>query len=458
MIVSTSPMILSLGITLILRMLGIFMILPILSTYGMMLHDSSKMLIGLAIGIYGIMQAIFQIPFGYFSDIIGRKFLILTGLILFMIGSITAAASKSIWGIILGRAFQGSGAIASVIIALISDLTKEEHHTNMMAIIGVSFGITFAVAMVLGPIIAHNIGLNGLYWIVAITNLISVLLIFYTIPSDYKLFVNQELLKKDVKSIFLNKNLVKLNFSIMLLHSLLMSTFSVIPNKLQILGLSLKIHWRIYLFVMIFSFLFMIPILIIGELKKKIRLITLSCVSVLCISNFLFLESHSTLWKFLLALQLFFLSFNIMEAVLPTLVSRESPISLKGTSMGAYSTSQYIGVALGGLYGGWINSRLGPAYVYLINILITAFWLILIASMKSPYILRNLHLNLPGDLKKNIQNKIERNMYSFPGIQEVMLKEGISSVFIKYDIKKINKSQVQKLLTKMINDFHKTDL
>ncbi|MFQ7459009.1 MAG: MFS transporter, partial [Klebsiella michiganensis] len=181
-----------LGTVFSLRMLGMFMVLPVLTTYGMALQGASEALIGLAIGIYGLAQALFQIPFGLLSDRIGRKPLIVGGLLIFVVGSVIAALSDSIWGIILGRALQGSGAIAAAVMALLSDLTREQNRTKAMAFIGVSFGVTFAIAMVLGPVVTHQLGLHALFWMIAFLATLGILLTLWVVPNSQNHVLNRE--------------------------------------------------------------------------------------------------------------------------------------------------------------------------------------------------------------------------------------------------------------------------
>ena len=227
-----------LGTVFSLRMLGMFMVLPVLTTYGMALQGASEALIGLAIGIYGLAQALFQIPFGLLSDRIGRKPLIVGGLLIFVIGSIIAALSDSIWGIILGRALQGSGAIAAAVMALLSDLTREQNRTKAMAFIGVSFGVTFAIAMVLGPIVTHQLGLHALFWMIAGLASIGILFTLWVVPNSHNHVLNREsgMVKGCFSKVLAEPKLLKLNFGIMCLHIMLMSTFVALPGQLEAAG------------------------------------------------------------------------------------------------------------------------------------------------------------------------------------------------------------------------------
>lgn len=231
-----------LGTVFSLRMLGMFMVLPVLTTYGMALHGASEALIGLAIGIYGLAQAVFQIPFGLISDRVGRKPLIVGGLLIFALGSVIAALSDSIWGIILGRALQGSGAIAAAVMALLSDLTREQNRTKAMAFIGVSFGITFAIAMVVGPIVTHAFGLHALFWMIAVLSLAGIAITLLVVPSADEHVLNREssIVRGSFSKVLNNSRLLKLNFGILCLHILLMSSFVALPLAMEKLGWPLR--------------------------------------------------------------------------------------------------------------------------------------------------------------------------------------------------------------------------
>ncbi|MDN6548849.1 MAG: MFS transporter, partial [Enterobacterales bacterium] len=256
-----------LGTVFSLRMLGMFMVLPVLTTYGMSLAGASETLIGIAIGIYGLTQAVFQIPFGLFSDRIGRKPLIVGGLLIFALGSAIAAMTDSIWGVILGRALQGSGAIAAAVMALLSDLTREQNRTKAMAFIGVSFGVTFAIAMVAGPIITHAIGLSGLFWMIALLALGGVIITLLCIPTPRHHVLNREssMVKGSFSKVLANGRLLKLNFGIMCVHILLMSSFVALPPLMEEAGLARDNQWKVYLVTMLIAFVCVIPFIIYAE-------------------------------------------------------------------------------------------------------------------------------------------------------------------------------------------------
>lgn len=305
-----------LGTVFSLRMLGMFMVLPVLTTYGMALQGASEALIGIAIGIYGLTQAVFQIPFGLLSDRIGRKPLIVGGLAVFAVGSVIAALSDSIWGIILGRALQGSGAIAAAVMALLSDLTREQNRTKAMAFIGVSFGITFAIAMVLGPIITHKLGLHALFWMIAILATTGIALTIWVVPNSSTHVLNREsgMVKGSFSKVLAEPRLLKLNFGIMCLHILLMSTFVALPGQLADAGFPAAEHWKVYLATMLIAFGSVVPFIIYAEVKRKMKQVFVFCVGLIVVAEIVLWNAQTQFWQLVVGVQLFFVAFNLMEA------------------------------------------------------------------------------------------------------------------------------------------------
>jgi MFS family permease len=356
-----------LGAVFSLRMLGMFMVLPVLTTYGMALQGATQSLIGIAIGIYGLAQALFQIPFGLLSDRVGRRPLIVAGLLIFALGSVVAATTDSIWGIILGRALQGSGAIAAAVMALLSDLTREQNRTKAMAFIGVSFGITFAIAMVLGPVITHAFGLSALFWGIALLALAGIAITLTIIPQPSHHVLNREsaIVKDSFRLVLRNSRLLKLNAGIMSLHILLMASFVALPLAMESAGFLRQQQWVVYLTTMLVSFVAVIPFVIYAEKKRQMKRVFVACVVMIFLAEIVLWLAGQHLWVIFAGIQLFFIAFNVMEAILPSLVSKEAPAGYKGTAMGIYSTSQFIGVAIGGSLGGWLLQLDGAALVFL---------------------------------------------------------------------------------------------
>ncbi|UEM38487.1 MFS transporter [Pectobacterium aquaticum] len=435
-----------LGAVFSLRMLGMFMVLPVLTTYGMALQGASEALIGIAIGIYGLMQAIFQIPFGLVSDRIGRKPLIVGGLLIFALGSVIAALSDSIWGIILGRALQGAGAISAAVMALLSDLTREQNRTKAMAFIGVSFGVTFAIAMVLGPIITHTFGLQALFWGIALLSLAGIVITLTLIPSAPEHVLNREsaMVRGSFRKVLSNSRLLKLNIGIMCLHILLMSSFVALPRVMESAGLIPQDHWKVYLVTMLISFVGVVPFIIYAEVKRRMKQVFIGCIVVLIAAEVVLRAAGNHLWQIIIGVQLFFLAFNVMEALLPSLISKESPAGYKGTAMGVYSTTQFIGVAIGGSLGGGLFELYGASAVFMAGAAISAIWLLVSFTMQEPPYLSSLRITLP-DLALQ-DSELEQKIRTQPGVAEVVVVPDEQSAYVKIDNKKTNRQELEQLV------------
>lgn len=429
-----------------LRMLGMFMVLPVLTTYGMALNGASEALIGIAIGIYGLAQALFQIPFGLVSDRIGRKPLIVGGLLIFALGSVIAAVSDSIWGIILGRALQGSGAIAAAVMALLSDLTREQNRTKAMAFIGVSFGITFALAMVIGPIVTHAFGLHALFWMIAVLALAGIAITLFVVPEadDHVLNRESSIVRGSFSKVLSNPRLLKLNFGIMCLHILLMSSFVALPLAMEKAGLAASEHWKVYLVTMLVSFAAVVPFIIYAEKYRRMKRVFMGCVAVLFCAEILLWFSGMQLWGIIAGVQLFFMAFNVMEAILPSLISKESPAGYKGTAMGIYSTSQFIGVAIGGSLGGWLYGLQGAGLVFIAGAIIAAIWFIVSSSMKEPPYVSSLRITLSELAVKD--SALQRRLLAQPGVAEAIVVPEERSAYVKVDTKQTNRKQLEALV------------
>ncbi|MDC9621034.1 MFS transporter [Xenorhabdus sp. XENO-7] len=429
-----------------LRMLGMFMVLPVLTTYGLELRGSSEALIGIAIGIYGLTQAIFQIPFGLLSDRIGRKPLIIGGLLIFVLGSIIAALSDSIWGIIIGRALQGAGAISAAIMALLSDLTREQNRTKAMAFIGISFGITFAFAIVVGPIITHQIGLNGLFGAIAILASCGILITLFAVPSAHKHILNREsgIARGSFRRVLSDPQLLKLNFGILSLHILLMSSFIALPLIMEKAGFPPQQHWKVYLITTLISFIAVLPFIIYAEKKRRMKQVFLLCIGLLFIAELVLWSVGSHLWGIFAGIQVFFLAFNIMEAILPSLISKEAPAGYKGTAMGVYSTSQFLGVALGGFLGGMLYELQGASLVFMGGIVLTALWFIISLTLRQPPYVSSIRIVLPEQL--NNPDILEKKILSQAGVKDIVIALEELSAYVKVDTKQTNREQLEQLV------------
>lgn len=431
-----------------LRMLGMFMVLPVLTTYGMSLKDATGQLIGIAIGVYGLTQALLQIPFGLLSDRLGRKPLIIGGLLIFIMGSIIAACSDSVWGIILGRALQGAGAISGAVMALLSDLTREQNRTKAMAFIGVSFGITFAIAMVSGPIITHEIGLHGLFWLIAALATTGIITTLLLVPDSRQHVVNREsaVVKQDLLRVLSHPPLLKLNTGILFLHALLMSTFIALPVQLEKAGFAIHQHWKVYLFTMLIAFAGVLPFIIYAELKRQMKRIFSLCVGLLLVAELTLWLAGYQFWILVAGVQMFFLAFNIMEALLPSLISKEAPPGFKGTAMGVYSTCQFLGVAMGGALGGWLLENAGgAASIFFAGMLLATLWLLISLTMREPPYLSSLRIVLNTAQAASV-GPTEQRLIAHPGVRSVLWVAEENSMYVKIDNKVTTRQELELLI------------
>ena len=368
------------------RMLGLFLILPVFAIFAETLEGATPWLAGLAVGIYGLTQALLQLPFGFLSDRIGRKPVIIGGLILFALGSVIAAMSTDIFWIIVGRAVQGSGAIAAAVMALASDLTREEQRTKSMALIGMSIGSAFLLAMIFGPMISSTIGVSGIFWLTALLALIGMFIILFVVPSPQTSRTRRDAvpLPQMVGQVLRNSDLLRLDVGIFSLHLVLTAVFLVIPLALRDAGLPLTEHTWVYLPVMIISILSMVPFIILSEKKRQLKPIFLGAITVLIGTHLVMAQLPPSENAWFITLIVFFTAFNLLEATLPSLVSKTSPADAKGTAMGVYSTSQFAGAFFGGLIGGWAHQQWGNAGVFEFAAVICLIWLVVASGMRKP--------------------------------------------------------------------------
>ena len=370
-----------------MRMLGLFLILPVFALYGTELAGATPMLIGLAIGAYGLTQALLQIPFGMLSDKIGRRPVIVMGLLIFALGSGVAAEADTIGGVILGRGLQGCGAIAAAVMALAADLTRDSQRTKSMALIGISVGAAFLIALVAGPMIAATAGLSGVFWATAALALVAVALLYGVVPAGGEAAFRPEVNARAgaLGVVLRNSDLLRLDFGVLVLHFILTASFVVLPVILESqLGVARADHWMIYVPVLLVSVAGMAALISIGE-RRRILHRLLAGVAVLVIVADLVLAGFSdSLPLFILGLWLFFVGFNTLEASLPSLLTRFAPEGMRGTALGVYATAQFLGAFLGGTLGGLVYGGFGADGVFLACALAAGIWLISALGLKAP--------------------------------------------------------------------------
>jgi MFS family permease len=367
-----------------LRMLGMFIILPVFVLYARELPGgNNQILIGIALGAYGLAQACFQLLFGRLSDRWGRKRMIYLGLLIFAVGSLVAAIAGNLYLVAIGRAIQGAGAISAVLIALSADLTRDHNRTKSMAIIGMTIGATFIVSMVAGPLLSGVFGVPGIFALTGVMALVAMLVVRFVVPDPVANAADPALTPSTVMDVLRDKQLARLNFGIFALHGVLMAMFVVIPVEL-VAQLAEGEHWKMYLGVMLASLAIMVPVMLLSERRGRQKAAFLGSIAVIGASALLLEAGSGTFQLMAGALVLFFAAFNLLEAMLPSLVSRVAPSNAKGTAIGVYSTLQFLGTFTGAVAGGWIAQQYGNIAVFGMCAVVAGVWLVVASGMRVP--------------------------------------------------------------------------
>lgn len=426
------------------RMLGLFMILPVFTLYGYELKGHTPFLIGLAIGIYGLTQAILQIPFGMLSDRVGRKPVIYAGLLIFVLGSAIAAMSHSIYGVILGRALQGAGAISSTVMALAADLTRDEHRTKIMGTIGLSIGFAFSIGIIAGPILNEWVGVAGIFWLTAVLGFAAIAIAAWVVPKPEHSHLHRdtEVVLGSFGEVLRNGQLLRLDFGIFTMQFVLTANFVILPVVLaKMTGLPSSEQWAVYLPVMLIAFMIMLPFVIIAEKRRKMKPIFVSSIGALVLCELLYLFSDHSLIEIIAVMLIFFTAFNTLEATLPSLVAKYAPPTRKGTAMGAYSTSQFFGIFAGGTLGGAAYARWGVDGVFLMSAGVAALWLLLASSMRNPRYLTSYVLHLEG-VPEQMAKSAETALTRIPGVAEATVVSDESVAYLRVDRSALDEEQL----------------
>jgi MFS family permease len=414
------------------RMLGLFVILPVFMLEGAALEGATPALLGFALGVYGLSQALMQVPFGLLSDRIGRKPVIIMGLVLFALGGLIAGLSTSVYGVILGRFLQGAGAIASVLMAFLSDLTQEDNRTKAMAAVGMTIGLTFAVSLILGPFLTEHFGLSGLFLSTVALSVAGAVVVSRLPNVRIQVSRREHALSFPEVSVMLrNIELRRLDFGIFALHFMLTATFVVTPKLLaDRYGIEVGQHGWIYLAVMVTAFIGMVPFIIIGEKKQKVKTFFLAAVLLLAVSVGFLSFTEPSLTGFVICLFAFFLSFNFLEATLPSLISRIAPAGSRGTAMGIYSSSQFFGAFLGGAVGGSLFGFYGFAGVYGMSLLIALSWWVVGLGMLPPPNTKSIVLPLKPFASSDCE-RIASELQGMKGVEDVTLVVEEQAAYLK---------------------------
>ncbi|PRY64556.1 putative MFS family arabinose efflux permease [Vreelandella songnenensis] len=429
------------------RMLGLFMVLPVLALYADALEGATPLLVGIALGVYGLTQATLQIPFGLLSDRIGRKRVIALGLIIFAVGSVVAALADSIGGIIVGRALQGGGAVAAAIMALLADQTREQVRTAAMATIGLSIGVSFAIAMVIGPWLASWAGLAGVFWFTALLTLLGLLVLWRWVPPAPRRVRHRDvgLDREQFKSVITRPDLWRLDMSIFALHLVLMAIFVAVPFRLQQAGIPLAHHGLAYLAIMGLSFVAMVPLMIVAEKKQQIKAVCLVAIGAIAVSlATLGLPFSEGRWLFI-GLFVFFTGFNLLEATLPSMLSKLAPAGAKGTAMGVYSTSQFMGAFLGGTLGGLLANTWGLDAVFIGCAVLALLWWLAMWQMPSPPPLSSEVVAL-NDTPPDMLDLLLERLAEVVGVEDVMVVPEERLVYLKVNRQRLDRDALTRLI------------
>ena len=430
-----------------LRMLGMFVILPVFAIYAEHIRGGYNLtLVGIALGAYGLTQAILQIPFGWFSDRWGRKPVIYGGLVLFALGSLVAGLADSIYAVIIGRVIQGAGAISAAVIALMADLTREEQRTKAMALIGSTIGGTFALSLVLSPWLNDIIGVPGIFMLTGVLALLAIGVVYAYIPDVPQAAVVHPPADKALFSqVLRDPQLARLNFGILALHAVLMGLFIVVPLALREHGLAVDQHWRVYLPVMVGSFVLMVPAILMGERYGYMKKVFVGAVLMLLISQLAMPWLLSGVAQVSVLLLIFFTGFNVLEASLPSLISKCAPAHAKGTAIGIYSSIQFVGTFVGAAGGGFLYQHFGVRAVFVFTSALLAAWLVLALGMRVPGRMLIRAYQLPA-LDPERERALLQRLKEQPGVRAVELSDRGRTARLKVDVRGFDEQHVIRLI------------
>ncbi|MCU4629846.1 MFS transporter [Acinetobacter variabilis] len=434
-----------------LRMLGLFMIIPVFSVAGQSYEYATPALIGLAVGIYGLTQAILQIPFSLIADRYSRKPLVVLGLLLFALGGAIAAMSDTIYGVIIGRAIAGGGAVSAVVMALLADVTREENRMKAMAVMGMSIGLSFVVAFTMGPWVTGLVGISGLFWVTTVMGLaaITMLLMVPKVTRHHKNF--QQGYLEQLKQVLKMGDLNRLHISVFTLHLLLTAMFIYVPSQLiEVAELPLSSHGWVYLPLLVVSLFFAFPSIVLAEKYRKMRSIFLTAIGGIILGLLIMIFGFESKYVLIGGLGLFFIAFNVMEALLPSWLSKAAPIQSKATAMGVNASSQFLGAFFGGIIGGQLlllnNTSLGWSILSAIAII----WLLMSFGLAQPRYLSSLVLRLPESKQTD---EWTSQLLAIRGIEEVVVMSEQQVAFVKVDkqqVDDVSRQQLTHLLGKEV--------
>ncbi|QOL26074.1 MFS transporter [Thalassotalea sp. LPB0316] len=430
-----------------LRMLGLFMILPIFAIYGTELEGYTPFWLGIAIGAYGLTQALLQIPMGILSDKFGRKPIIIIGLIVFLIGSLVAAHSETIHGVVFGRALQGMGAIASAVLALAADLSREEQRPKVMATIGMFIGLSFTVSMVLGPVVAQSYGLSGVFLFTGVLTLMAIFMVQFIVPSSQNKAPKGDnvAIPQQVSRLIVHPQLFRLNAGVFILHMVLTACFITLPKLFVAAGLPLEKHWALYLPTLFGSFFLMVPFMIYAIKSGREKAMFSAAVMLLTLTLVALALDASSLVALIVAMVAFFTAFNYLEATMPSQLSRIAPAGVKGSAMGIFTSSQFMGAFVGGALGGYVAQNFGEQTIFQVMALFAGLWFVLSLTMKQYQASKSFSFST-DKMDEEQGEQVLQKLIELPGVVEATLVYEECVAYVKLDVKKTSIEQVKAAL------------
>lgn len=432
----------ALGSIFALRMLGLFMIVPVFAVYGQQYQGATPALLGLAIGIYGLSQALMQIPMSLLADRYNRKRLIALGLLVFGAGGAVAALSTSIWGVIAGRALAGAGAISAVAMALLADVTREEQRTKAMAAMGMSIALSFIVAFASGPILTHWVGLSGLFWITTGAALLAIGLLA-VVPTPERVLSHQLIpYAQQLKTVLKLGDLNRLHGSIFMLHLVMTASFVLIPHLLLVQGWPVEQQGWVYLPLLLLGFIAAIPAIVLSETRKMMRQFFWVAIGLIGVAMGVLAALYDQRWGLLLGVGLFFIGFNLLEALLPSWLAKKSPVSSKATAMGINSSSQFLGAFCGGVLGGQLLGLGHEAWSWAVLLGLVLVWALLVRAIQQPPYLSSLVVALP---EHAVLQDWASAFYQVDAIEDVVVLPAENVAYLKVDKQRLDEAARQKL-------------
>ncbi len=437
-----------LSLIIALRFLGLFIVLPVLSAYALSLEGATATLVGIVVGGYALTQTAFQVPFGLMSDKIGRKKTLLVGLIIFIVGSVICAISENIYTLMIGRFLQGAGAIGSVVTAMISDLVPEEQRSHAMAIMGGTIAMSFAAAMVIGPLVGGYYGVDKLFWITAVLATLAILILFTQVPNPPKIVHSYQEEESKMKDIFKDDALVRMYVTFLFHMSIMTMAFMLIPIVMTQstenggFGWEKSELWKVYIPAMIAGVLAMGPAAILGEKKDKGKEVFIGSIISIAIGFALMGFSHTPV-PFIVGVVLFFIGFNMFEPLLQSFVSKFAKVHQKGAALGVANSFSYFGAFLGGLLGGWLLHHTNRSTLALVVIALCVFWILWIMKLRNPGHRGNVYM----DTKRYDREKLDA-LKVVDGIVEYYINETEGVIVVKYDKDKIDEDKIRQILVK----------